>query len=1128
MTRRRSVQRPAGGSVEVVARSVGYRARNPVTGRGQVLVVHGLWSPGRGMLLWAEDSDRPVPSPSAALRSARPHPFALPADRLAAVHPGRPGLATLLLPSARRAPLDSPELVRAAPRRPSWIPPTLVGWSVPVVVVDPAELADLAEEVRYGASVRYLRAVIEFAEDLAARGRVLPGLRTGARGSAAGSAGSTAPVAGSTAGSVGSVGSVGEPRAVWRPVLTGPDAQVRRELVAAAPPVTRAEQSGPPGMAVLTGPAGRDPEELLDDALDALVDAAMRDRLGRAAEPVRLGPPGRGGVAVRSWLAALTSADSGVDAPAGELGTLGAALAPWARVVDGTSGPARATFRLSEVQPLDDPADPDVGGPDTVWRLDFLLRSAEDPSLLVGAEQIWQAPEGLSRWISQPGEVLLAELARASVIYPELADALRGARPVALELDIDGAYRFLSEVAARLDQAGFGVLLPSWWGSTGRPERGVGLAVSAGGTSVEGIVVAGGLSRTQLARFDWRLAVGEVELTEAEIGELVAAKAPLVRLRGQWVRVDPDRMRRGLEFLRRAPTVASTAAEVLAVMNGLDGTGPGGGPGLPLPVTSVRADGWVGELLSGTAERTLTPVDPPPGFRATLRPYQRRGLSWLAFLSSLGLGACLADDMGLGKTVQLLALEATERAGVPDAPTRCAQGPGSPVTGLTEAATRPDEIPDSRGDGGVTLLVCPMSLVGNWQREAAGFAPMLRVHAHHGPGRPRGPALDELLAEADLMVTTYGTLTRDVEQLAARRWRRVVLDEAQMVKNSRSAAAQTVRRLSAEHRVALTGTPMENRLTELWSVMDFLNPGVLGSGERFRQRFAVPVERHGDADAARRLRTLTRPYLLRRLKTDPDIAGDLPEKIEIIQDYRLTPEQASLYRTVVDDMLDKIAGADGVQRRGRVLAAMAKLKQVCNHPAVLLHDGSPVGHRSGKVARLEEVLAELLAEGDRALMFTQFTEFADLLVPHLSARFDTEVLYLHGGTSKQRRDEMVARFQSGLSDRGAPALFLLSLRAGGTGLTLTAANHVLHLDRWWNPAVENQATDRAFRIGQRRSVQVRKFVCAGTLEERIDRMIESKKELADLVISDGEGWLTELSTGELRELLSLDEEAVGE
>jgi SNF2 family DNA or RNA helicase len=304
--------------------------------------------------------------------------------------------------------------------------------------------------------------------------------------------------------------------------------------------------------------------------------------------------------------------------------------------------------------------------------------------------------------------------------------------------------------------------------------------------------------------------------------------------------------------------------------------------------------------------------------------------------------------------------------------------------------------------------------------------------------------------------------------------------------------------------------------------MDVLNPGLLGSTERFRQRFAIPVERHGDTEAAGLLRRITQPYLLRRLKTDPTIIDDLPEKIEITQHYRLTREQASLYRTIVDDMLELIEDSQGIQRRGNVLAAMTKLKQVCNHPAHLLHDGSPIGRRSGKIVRLEELLAEILDEGDRVLCFTQFTEFGHMLVPHLSARFDTDIAYLHGGVSKSKRDAMVERFQSG---EGPPVL-LLSLKAGGTGLTLTQANHVVHLDRWWNPAVENQATDRAFRIGQKRSVQVRKFVCPGTVEERIDALITKKKALAGLVVGDGEGWLTELSTESLREVFALGEEAV--
>jgi SNF2 family DNA or RNA helicase len=545
-------------------------------------------------------------------------------------------------------------------------------------------------------------------------------------------------------------------------------------------------------------------------------------------------------------------------------------------------------------------------------------------------------------------------------------------------------------------------------------------------------------------------------------------------------------LRRGLEFLRRGDRRPPTAADVLALAAG----GPDGfhGDDLPLPLTGIDAAGWLGDLLAGTADRTLIPVEPPASFTAQLRPYQQRGVAWLAFLSSLGLGACLADDMGLGKTVQLLALESVDRDG-----------------------TLP----------GPTLLLCPMSMVGTWEREAARFVPGLRVRAHHGPGRPRGDDLGAALADTDLLVTTYATAARDADDLAGVDWHRLVLDEAQAVKNARSLPARAVRRFRARHRVALTGTPVENRLAELWSIMDVLNPGILGTAERFRTRFAIPVERHGNTDAAQLLRRTTRPYLLRRVKTDPAIVDDLPDKIEITQHYRLTREQASLYRTIVDDMMEKIEDSTGIARRGNVLAAMTKLKQVCDHPALLLHDGSPIGRRSGKVVRLEEILAEVLAEGDRALCFTQFAEFGHLLVPHLSARLDTDVAFLHGGVPRRRREEIVQRFQGG---QGPPVL-LASLKAGGTGLTLTAATHVVHLDRWWNPAVEQQATDRAYRIGQRRTVQVRTFSCPGTVEERIDALVRSKRALSELVVGDGEGWLTELSTATLRELFALGAEA---
>ena len=1003
-----------------------------------MLVLHGFWSTSHGLSLWAEDSALTVKSASQALRAARPHPFAATSDEIATVHAGKPASAVLLLPSLRSAPLDSPELLRITPRPAPRSAPALLPWTVPMVSLPAASalavLDEPADEVRYGASVGYLADVGVFARELVQRGRVLPALGWDEHG----------------------------PVAFWRPVVQGADVVKLNAMVAAMPPVCRAD------------PTAADAHQLMMSALEDFVDAAVRASVPAADDllPARRGRRPKLEPVEEAWLTALTAPDGRFDAGPGPLDILADALVPWDDIGVDEPGPARATFRLNDIE-ADEPG----------WRLEFLLQSVADPSLLIPAEHTWDHDGSLRRWLDRPEELLLAELGRAVRIYPELGPGLRTARPSGIDLDADGAYHFLSVAAPMLDAAGFGVLLPSWWDK----RRTLGLAVSAS-TPVDGVVTAtSSFGRDQLIDFRWELAVGDDTLTDEEIAALAQTKAPLIRLRGNWVAVDPEQLRRGLEFLKRNPSGQASAAEILALATSYPGD-----TDAPLEITSVRADGWLGDLLSGAAAHTLQPLQPAPDFAATLRPYQQRGLSWLAFLSSLGLGSCLADDMGLGKTVQLLALESAQRHEQPDA--------------------------------APTLLLCPMSLVGNWQREAAKFAPALRVYAHHGPARLHGEALAGHLGEVDMIVTTYATATRDIDELSEYRWNRVVLDEAQAVKNSLSRGAKAVRRLDADHRVALTGTPVENRLAELWSIMDFLNPGLLGSSEVFRARYAVPVERYGQTEPAQRLRNVTRPYILRRLKTDPTIIDDLPEKIEIKQYCQLTTEQASLYQSIVVEMMEKIESSDGIQRRGNVLAAMAKLKQVCNHPAQLLHDRSPIGARSGKVIRLEEILEEIVAEGDRVLCFTQFTEFAEMLVPHLAARFGQDVAYLHGGTPKKRRDEMVERFQSG----EGPSIFLLSLKAGGTGLNLTAANHVVHLDRWWNPAVENQATDRAFRIGQKKTVQVRKFICTGTLEEKIDDMMEQKKALADLVVGDGEGWLTELSTGDLRKLFALSEGAVGE
>ncbi|HEU5109844.1 MAG TPA: DEAD/DEAH box helicase, partial [Micromonosporaceae bacterium] len=708
------------------------------------------------------------------------------------------------------------------------------------------------------------------------------------------------------------------------------------------------------------------------------------------------------------------------------------------------------------------------------WELEFALQSADDPSLYVPAERLWTGERvpGLPR---RSDELLLAALGRAVRLYPGLHEALQEARPTHLPMTTADAFDFLRNAAPLLQAAGFNVLLPRWAG-----RRALSLRMTARTReSGPGAAAAQGFGLDQLIDFKLALALGEDPddlITDEDLAELARLKVPLVRVRGRWVELDDRQLRAALRVMERREgelTAGDLLREVAA----------GGDDDLPL--TAVDADGVLGDLLSGEADRRLAPTGTPAGFVGTLRPYQDRGLSWLSFLSRLGLGGILADDMGLGKTAQTLSLLLEER-----------------------------ESP--------TLLVCPMSLVSNWQKEAARFAPDLRVYVHHGGARKRDDELTAAVDEADLIITTYGTALRDVEALARQRWHRVVCDEAQAIKNSAARQARAVRAIPAATRLALTGTPVENHLAELWSIMEFCNPGLLGPARRFRERYQVPIETIGDEEAARALKRATGPFVLRRLKTDRSIISDLPDKLEMKVWCSLTPEQAALYQAVVEDMMNRIDVSEGIERRGNVLAAMTRLKQICNHPAHLLKDGTRLAGRSGKLARLEELAAEIVADGDKALVFTQYAEFGAMLQPYLAAHLDRPVLWLHGGLTKARRDELVDRFQT----EPEPMIFLLSLKAAGTGLNLTAANHVVHVDRWWNPAVEDQATDRAFRIGQSRNVQVRKFICAGTLEERIDEMIERKKALAQAVVGTGEDWLTDLSTDQLRELFRLDESAV--
>jgi SNF2 family DNA or RNA helicase len=1009
-----------------------------------VLVVHGVWHRGR-LLLWGEGASAATPPPQRP-GGVSGHPYAAAPSALAAAVDPDPAAApaveqlVLHLPTRGGAPVGSPELVRDEPEPAGRL--TLRRWRVPVLAYGPDQalpvlrsLASInATRATLGAAARWLATLGEFATDLVVRGRLLPTVE------------------------------VDGPDAVWRPVLTGADAAWAQSLALAMPPAVRSAGDEPAGQVAAA-------------AVDLLTDAAARAALPVPPEPAPEAPAATVTGVPAAWRRALTGTRRRFHGDPEQVRALAAELAAWQR--EAVGGAVRACFQLVE------PAAPGAGDPaEPVWMLRFGLQAVDEPSLVVDADRLWSpgGEQALARLVSSPQETLLAELGRASRLYGELEPALHTARPAGWRLDTAGAHHFLTHGAPVLAAAGFGVLLPSWWT---RPPARLGARVHARAASQPGQVAGDvGAGFGSLVDFQWRLALGDHPLSDQELAELTRAKAPLVRLRGQWVQVDPGRLAAALARLDSAGAGSADLATVLRLAAG-DGEGPGG-----LPVTGVTATGWLEELLSGTVDQRLTPAREPDSFVATLRPYQRRGLAWLRFLQRAGLGGILADDMGLGKTAQALALVAGDR------------------------------------DQGPTLLVCPMSLVGNWRREAARFVPDLRVHVHHGAERARGEALTAAAAGADLVITTYALVARDATELNAVRWRRVIVDEAQAIKNAATRQAEAVRALPAPHRIALTGTPVENRLADLWSIMEFTNPGLLGTASAFRKQYAEPVERHGDEQAATRLRTITRPLILRRLKTDRDIISDLPEKLEMTVVCHLTSEQASLYRAVVDDMLARVDGSEGAERRGLVLATMTRLKQVCNHPAHLLRDGGRIAGRSGKLARLEEILDEVLAAGEKALLFTQYAEFGAMLRGHLSARFGREVAWLHGGVPARQRDRMVARFSSG--DPAAPALFVLSLKAGGTGLNLTAANHVVHVDRWWNPAVENQATDRAFRIGQHRDVQVRTLVCAGTVEEKIAAMINQKRGLADTVVGTGEQWLADLSTAQLRQLFTLDGTAVVE
>jgi hypothetical protein len=819
------------------------------------------------------------------------------------------------------------------------------------------------------------------------------------------------------------------------------------------------------------------PDALVRAYLDAVIDALLRASQKVAAVPSA--KPARGGARQpwdARWRAALVSKERAFEASGFEERSVLDEIEGWSEPAVGARDRLRACFRLE--LPADDGA---------AFVLRFVLQSPDDPSLLIEASEVWKTRsrtfQKLGRAFRDPQESLLQALGRAALLYAPIERALDWMRPEMIELSPAEAWTFLGEGAAALGEAGFGVIVPSELTSAG--QRRLRLRARIGGAHKVAGAVAGAaqLGMEELLDVDWQAAIGDQVLSDRDIALLAKLKAPLVRFRGAWTAIDQRELREIRERISAGPGRMQMIDALQAVLAGELREGA-------LPA-SVEAVGSLADVVERLRQGGATDLRAPQALCATLRPYQQRGFAWLATMASLGLGACLADDMGLGKTMQLLAF----------------------LLHRMEVAAR---------DPRPALLIAPTSVLGNWEREIERFAPSLRVTAHYGSTRVRD--VSELPREAgSLVLTTYGLLRRDVQLLRQVDWSVLALDEAQNIKNSASATARAARALRASHRFALTGTPVENRLAELWSILELANPGLLGPLEKFRRDFAVPIERYRNEEAAARLRKLVSPFILRRLKSDPTVIADLPAKNEMKVVCTLTPEQATLYKAVVNEEMRRIEQAEGIERKGRVLALLTYTKQICNHPAQYLSEKGPLAQRSGKLARVTEMLEEALAAGDKALVFTQFRDMGDKLTAHLQARLGGEVLFLHGGTAKGARDKMVQRFQE---EPHGPRVFVLSVKAGGTGLNLTAANHVFHYDRWWNPAVEDQATDRAYRIGQTRNVQVHKLLCAGTVEEKIDALLEHKRDLAHKVVGAGEQWITELGTSDLRALFSLSKEAV--
>ena len=721
------------------------------------------------------------------------------------------------------------------------------------------------------------------------------------------------------------------------------------------------------------------------------------------------------------------------------------------------------------------------------WQIDFLVADKQDPSFKLSLADYWaknqQAKKSLVKHFGKDFEAnLLLNLGYAARMYPLLWQGLETNQPTGLQLSLEQAFEFLKESAWVLEDSGYKVIVPAWWTAEGRRRAKIRLRTASNRPKAKASD-KGYFSLDSLIQYQYQLAIGDQIVTQQEWQQLVNAKSPLVHFRGEWMELDQDKMQQMLEFwqshAQEQPEMSLLDLMKLAASDN---------------ELEVDHDEALAAMITKLQDKSkLEPIPDPPKLQGKLREYQKRGVSWLQYLEALGLNGCLADDMGLGKSAQVIARLVNEKASIASVPP--------------------------------TLLIAPTSVVGNWVREIAKFAPHLQAMVHHGSDRIKDEAeFNTACLQHDVIITSFTLARKDEKLLSSVQWQRVVLDEAQNIKNPKAAQTRAILKLQSFYRLALTGTPVENRLLDLWSIFNFLNPGYLGKEAQFRKSFEIPIQKDNDRIKSTTLKKLVEPFILRRVKTDQSIINDLPDKVKQKLYCSLTKEQASLYEAVVKDVAEQITETEGIQRKGLILSTLLKLKQVCNHPAQFLQDGSDFSpERSHKLSRLAEMVEEAIAEGESLLIFSQFKEVCDALEKYLKHTCYYNTYYIHGGTARQKREQMIAEFQDQETE---PSVFILSLKAGGVGITLTKANHVFHFDRWWNPAVEDQATDRAFRIGQKKNVFVHKFVAIGTLEERIDQMITDKKKLSSSIVGSDEAWLTELDNEAFKQLISLNKAAI--